>query len=338
MDTMIYIGRFQPVHNAHVEILKRAASMAKQVIVVVGSANQPRTFKNPFTSAEREGMIKNVWKDCGLKADLRVVHVEDRPYNDLAWIAALQKAVDTWRWSSGKIGIIGHKKDASSFYLDFFPQWEHIEQPLTEMLHASDIRDLYFDYTKTQGLIGGVVPLAVIKFLSDFKQTEAYSIVAEEMRFLSEYKKQFANLPYPPVFVTTDAVIIQSGHVLMVERGAQPGKGLLALPGGFLNVETDKSVLDGCIREVYEETGLKVAEKVLRGSLVATRTFDAIGRSQRGRTITHAHKFLLNDGYALPKVKGSDDAAKAMWLPFAAVERKYCFEDHHDIVQWAIGG
>ena len=49
-DTLVFIGRFQPVHNAHLEIIRRATTLARQVVIIVGSANQPRTYKNPFTS------------------------------------------------------------------------------------------------------------------------------------------------------------------------------------------------------------------------------------------------------------------------------------------------
>ena len=48
-DAIVFIGRFQPLHNAHVEIIRKASELADKVIVVVGSANQPRTFKNPFS-------------------------------------------------------------------------------------------------------------------------------------------------------------------------------------------------------------------------------------------------------------------------------------------------
>ena len=91
------------------------------------------------------------------------------------------------------------------------------------------------------------------------------------------------------------------------------------------------------IRELREETGIKVPAPVLRGSIQGNRVFDAIDRSARGRTITHAFKIVLPDG-ELPKVKGSDDAEKARWVPIAEVDSAECFEDHYDIVTWAVGG
>ena len=57
-DTLVLIGRFQPVHNAHLAIIKLATALTDRLVIITGSAHQPRTYKNPFTSFEREVMIK----------------------------------------------------------------------------------------------------------------------------------------------------------------------------------------------------------------------------------------------------------------------------------------
>ena len=130
--------------------------------------------------------------------------------------------------------------------------------------------------------------------------------------------------------------MVHSGHVLLVRRGAEPGKGLWALPGGF--IQQDESLLDGCLRELREETRLKLPRPVLKGSLKATAVFDHPDRSQRGRTITHAYHFDFPAG-ELPPVRGEDDAAKAEWVPVAdalASEEQF-FEDHFHILEHFLG-
>ena len=57
-DTALLIGRFEPVHSGHLALLQEALRQAPQVIVVVGSAWQPRSPKNPFTWQEREAMLR----------------------------------------------------------------------------------------------------------------------------------------------------------------------------------------------------------------------------------------------------------------------------------------
>jgi bifunctional NMN adenylyltransferase/nudix hydrolase len=172
--------------------------------------------------------------------------------------------------------------------------------------------------------------------LASFTTRPEYEQIIREREFVETNKKQYASLPYPPIFSTADAVVIQSGHVLMIKRRAEPGKGLWALPGGYVNANTDKSVEDAAIRELREETMIKVPAPVLRGNIVRSKVFDAIDRSPRGRIITHAFHIQLPDG-ELPKVKGSDDAEKARWVPIAEVRSEECFEDHFEIIMSFLG-
>lgn len=338
-DFLVLIGRFQPFHNAHCEIVKRATALTNHLVIITGSAAQPRTYKNPFTSREREAMIRNA--TSGLTLNVSINANIDTIYNDQAWAVRVQKIVNDAAYlakgnGAFKIGIIGHKKDESSFYLDMFPQWEFVNVEEIEPLSAVNIRDLYFKRNANMAFIKGVVPETTFLFLEQFKSTPEYEQVIREREFVENYKKQYASLPYPPIFSTADAVVIQSGHVLMIKRRSEPGKGLWALPGGFVNAGTDKTVEDAAIRELREETGIKVPAPVLRGSIVRSRVFDAIDRSARGRTITHAFHIQLMDG-ELPKVKGQDDAEKARWVPIAEVRSEECFEDHYEIIQHFLG-
>ena len=334
-DTLVLIGRFQPLHNAHLEIIKRCTALTNQLVVIAGSAKQPRTYKNPFTFDERARMIKAA--TSGLSMNIYVEPNIDTIYNDQAWAVRVQGIVSKYRCiGNGPVGIIGHKKDESSFYLDMFPQWnfENVEQ--IEPLGATDIRDLYFKWDFNSNFIKNVVPESTYDFLMEFRRTDEFAQIIREREFVATYKKQYASLPYPPIFSTADSVVIQSGHVLMIRRRAEPGKGLWALPGGYVNANTDRSVEDAAIRELREETGIKVPAPVLRGNIKRSRVFDAIDRSPRGRIITHAFHIELPDG-ELPKVKGSDDADKARWVPIAEVKSEECFEDHYEIIQHFLG-
>ena len=333
-DTLVLIGRFQPIHNAHLEIIKRATALCEQLVIITGSAAQPRTYKNPFTSAERAQMIK--YAAGGLSMLISIEENQDTIYNDQAWAVRVQALVAKHTKPGDKVGIIGHKKDDSSFYLDMFPQWGFENVELIEFLSAVNIRDLFFKRDVNMSFIKGVVPESTFEFLTKFKDTPEYEQIIREREFVINYKKQYASLPYPPIFSTADAVVIQSGNILLIKRRAEPGKGLWALPGGYVNANTDKSVEDAAIRELREETMIKVPAPVLRGSIVRSKVFDAIDRSPRGRIITHAFYIQLPDG-ELPKVKGSDDAEKARWVPIAEVKSEECFEDHYEIIQHFLG-
>jgi bifunctional NMN adenylyltransferase/nudix hydrolase len=332
-NTIVFIGRFQILHNAHIKIIEQASAMAEQVVVIIGSANQPRTFKNPFRETERKAVLIESLNCSNVIFKYNI----DTIYNDQAWAIRIQELVNE-TMPTGKVGIIGHDKDASTYYLNMFPQWERIDVgTIVEPLNATKIRDLYFRSDFNKDFISNVVPVAVLNFLMTFKETEAYKQIIREREFIAMYKKQYESLVYPPIFVTTDAIVVQSGHVLMIKRKAEPGKGLWALPGGFLNADTDKSVLDGMLRELKEETKIKVPVPVLKGNIKNQLVFDHPDRSARGRTITHAFYIVLPDG-ELPKVKGSDDAMVAEWIPIGILDSALVFEDHYEIVNYFIGG
>jgi bifunctional NMN adenylyltransferase/nudix hydrolase len=185
-----------------------------------------------------------------------------------------------------------------------------------------------------------IIPLSVKNYIEEItlisydEKSTWYENILNEYNMIKSYKKSWEAAPYPPTFVTTDAVVIQSGYVLMVKRKFAPGKGLWALPGGFL--EQSETLIDGMIRELREETKLKVPVPVIKGSIKQQKQFDKPDRSSRGRTITTA--FLVDLGYGeLPKVKGTDDAEKAKWIPLGEVDREKCFEDHFSIISHFTG-
>lgn len=59
-----------------------------------------------------------------------------------------------------------------------------------------------------------------------------------------------------PRLVVTTLPVTEAGQIVLIRRGIEPGIGLWAQPGGFL--EVDESVNQAAIRETWEETGLLV--------------------------------------------------------------------------------
>ena len=130
---------------------------------------------------------------------------------------------------------------------------------------------------------------------------------------------------YPRPAVTADCMVMTQEavpRVLLIERGNEPYKGCWALPGGFLDME---ETLEECaIRELEEETGLKVSIESIR----QVGTYSRVNRDPRGRTISTA--FIAVVDSPLP-VKGQDDAARAEW--FAIDSLPPLAFDHDDIIR-----
>ena len=328
----IYIGRFQPFHIGHLRTLKLALAQSKQVIIILGSHRVAPNIKNPWSSAERIQIIQSCLapEDC---KRVSFIPVRDWLYSDNLWLAAVQQRVSEVMSMDGAIpaiALFGHYKDESSYYLQLFPQWELVETGNYNEINSTAVRDAYFSEQGT--VMEEVLPHRCVEFLEQFQQDGRYPLLCQEYQFVQSYRQVWASAPYPPTFVTVDAVVVQSGHVLMVRRKAMPGQGLLALPGGFLR--QDELLIDGMLRELKEETRLKVPLPVLRGSIVDSHVFDNPQRSLRGRTITHAYFIQLRAG-ELPAVRGSDDAEKARWMTLADLyaHEDEIYEDHLQIIQ-----
>ncbi|OZG74181.1 ADP-ribose pyrophosphatase [Hahella sp. CCB-MM4] len=338
-DFLVFIGRFQPFHKGHLAVIEAGLKQADQMIILCGSAHQPRSVRNPWTVAEREAMIKGALPEAD-RSRIHVAPLMDIVYNDECWVRNVQATVNglvtahhATPHNRPMIGLIGHSKDNSSYYLNLFPQWGAINVDNYESLSATPIREAVFNGGKDN--VERFLPNNVNQWLNEFESTEAYSDIKSEHKFVAKYKQAWSAAPYSPTFVTVDAVVIQSGHVLMVERKARPGKGLLALPGGF--VDQDEKLVDACLRELREETRLKVPGPVLKGSIKGQQVFDDPHRSARGRTITHAFYIELEPNKELPKVKGGDDARHAHWVPLADLDPNQIFEDHYFIIQELTG-
>lgn len=131
---------------------------------------------------------------------------------------------------------------------------------------------------------------------------------------------------YPRPAVTADCVVVtreKEPQVLLIQRGNPPFKGCWAFQGGFMNM--DETTEQCAIRELEEETGLKVSELQQIGA------YSKVDRDPRGRTVTIAYLVRVDKPVA---VIGQDDAAQAEWWPLSALPQ-LAF-DHEDIMRDAL--
>ena len=119
------------------------------------------------------------------------------------------------------------------------------------------------------------------------------------------------------------AVVVKDGALLMVKRGADPGKGLWSIPGGRL--EHGEYIVDAIKREVREETGLDVEVGDLLGIL----------------ELPGEPHFVILDhlaaaiGDAAPVA--ADDAAEVRWVPLAEIESLECTPHFADSMRaWGV--
>ncbi len=134
-------------------------------------------------------------------------------------------------------------------------------------------------------------------------------------------KKGQYTYEYPHPAVTADCVVFgydgKELRVLLIKRGQEKEAsktayvGDWALPGGFLDVESDRTIANTAVRELREETRLKLSVKDLK----EVGTYSDIKRDPRERVITVAHYALVK----LSDVQADTDADKAEWFSLSDV-------------------
>ena len=107
--------------------------------------------------------------------------------------------------------------------------------------------------------------------------------------------------------LAVDAVAIRGNEILLIRRGKEPWKGMLALPGGFVDSGEDPEV--AVVRELKEECGID--GKVVRLLCVKGDP----DRDPRGHVVSIAYLVAAFD-----EPTAGDDAASAAWHRISEVE------------------
>ena len=104
------------------------------------------------------------------------------------------------------------------------------------------------------------------------------------------------------------AVIVRDGQILLIKRGRGPAIGQWSVPGG--RVEFGETMREAVVREVVEETGLRVS------------CGQYLGHVER---IGSEYHFIIHDFWAEPlddsPLQAGDDASAAMWFDLAELDQ-----------------
>ncbi|UCD03145.1 MAG: nicotinamide-nucleotide adenylyltransferase [Candidatus Aenigmatarchaeota archaeon] len=92
MAKALLVGRFQPFHKGHLKVVESLAKRYDILYIVIGSANESGTVKNPFTVEERIEMIKRSLEPRGI-TNFELHSIQDF-HDDKMWTTLIKKSVD----------------------------------------------------------------------------------------------------------------------------------------------------------------------------------------------------------------------------------------------------
>ena len=334
--------RGQPFTLAHDDVKKKAFEVADKVIFFLGSRNKPRTIENPFTYGERFAMLTSNLDNHGIY-DSRIYPLDDFIYDDEKWKKQIDDVVFRQCQNFGvknasEICIVGGAKD--EWYMKLFPEYKKI--PMSPRLicydgvalvplNATDVRDAFFNksYSASKDDLKHMLPQPTIDYLNEWRNGKWFSYIAEEFATIKSNRKRFGLGPS----LTCDNVITQNGCVLLVKRKNHPGKGLWAVPGGFLDL--GETLEEGAFRELQEEASATITlDEFRRKYRVCSNIYDNPRRSIASRIVTSAYFISLPSDFEL-KTTAGDDAAQTKMFRLSEVKgmAHMMYDDHWAIIE-----
>lgn len=164
----VIIGRYQPFHLGHLEMVKKASEISDEIILFIGSSNKQISEKDPWTARERLVMVYDVILS---QEDLKINRFHffpamDSNVNDV-WVKQILMLTKSAVGKKADVTLVGHQRDESSFYLKLFPMWKfHEVGILKNDISATKIRELYF----ADKDINEFVPQSVSEYLKKNKE------------------------------------------------------------------------------------------------------------------------------------------------------------------------
>jgi bifunctional NMN adenylyltransferase/nudix hydrolase len=347
----VMIGRFSFIHRQHERTLQIMAAENDYILVMIGSANRCVSKKNPHEFAVRAEIMSKLLRRLKPDGQFRIVSLNDTLYNEERWKMRVYGAGEQYAQRCGihpeRITLYGTDKDESTYYLNSFPQWKTKDVGRVEDIDATRLRELWFRHSQT--VPGGLR-------LQDHLVPEMFDYLKDGHKFNEALQKdwyyltvtepdKFKDYPYPEALnvMCGDAIVECAGHILTVTRSGDLGYGQVALPGGHKN--KNETAFNAALRELFEETNLRVPEQTIRNCVQQTYLFD-----HPGRTLSSVPKSTLGvyvkieprDG-KFPRANGGDDAAHPTlpnggirWIPkFDIISGKVkMWDDHNDIVDY----
>jgi len=86
----LFVGRFQPLHLGHIEVIKAISAKSAELVIVIGSAQKSHDLDNPFTAGERVMMLREALKEAGVNSSkYYLISVPDSTMHSV-WVSMVQ--------------------------------------------------------------------------------------------------------------------------------------------------------------------------------------------------------------------------------------------------------
>ena len=328
----VVIGRFQPVHAQHVELIRRAQEQSDELLILVGSSNVAPCFRNPFTFTERHNFLSTAIIQNGLTSkNITIEPLADQLYNYENWLHVTANTILNYIRKNSKpisvkikIFIVEKEKETSEYatrlkhQLDkfysifdednlgvFSDHVQVVKLPSIEGIHATDLRKDLFQILlpkdeRTDYKVLYTPKIHNYACFADYESVLLSAIERKRNNFPLHKVRQSLN-PRGEVELCADMFVCarpthswEEYHFIfpLIRR---KDNNRLALPGGHM--DPGETFLATGIRELREETGWNLTGTHPLDLEVETKyltIFDSPHRSMGNRCITMGIATILH--------------------------------------------
>ena len=362
----VYIGRFQPFHKGHKAIVDLTVKMMKPgdtVTIIIGSADQQETERNPLSASQRKEMLSIELEGY----PVTISTINDSPYNYDLWIEHLCAKMLGFKSATHDDFLEKQKDFIKGFSNICIVGMENVEEYInritkyytyapTEHFNLG-INSHIFSELDTQTSVHGSSIRAFIRaddgrcpkrFYSDIKDFVSEKVLAylKTVNFplivYNAYIKginyaESTGCKYNSCFMTVDNIVFDKflDQVLLIKR---KDNGKLAIPGGF--AEPYMNMKDNALRELEEETS--ITAKMLKDAFVKIDELEPTLIDAPYRDPRSSHKCnFVSAVYVwqskvdalknfIPYIKAGDDAVDTVWLSKEECEDLPAWRFHAD--------
>lgn len=336
--------RSQPAHDGHIANVVGALTHCDILVLLVGSSNMARSYKNPLTYEERKHIFEECFPEEVASGRLVIKPMPDFYRDNRGWAENTKRIV---REVAAEIGLAhdiqiddsmtalaGFKKDScTGEYLDMFPEWGDIllKERVSD-IDATTIREAYF--RRDSVILAEYLPAPAVRFLERFRLNPAFAVLVAERENIDFIRETF-NKDDPQNY-TGDILIRHHGKSLLIRRGGAYGHDLWACPGGIRDKGED--FVDCSMREVDEETGITrlnpdITIERLKSWVRIEHYNDTKGRDLRGKYATMLYVIVIPDDIPMLKVEPLDDAKHVEFVDHETIPETEWFADHCGMVR-----
>ncbi len=158
----ILIGRMQPVHNGHMQVINKILEEVDELIIGIGSAQLSHEIKDPFTAGERIVMMSQALAEMGVDPSrYYIIPMQDINFNAI-WVSHVKMLTPPF-----SIVYSGNSLVKQLFSEEGF---EVRQPPLYDRLHLSgtEVRRRILEDSNWQEL----VPKATVDVLAEINGIE----------------------------------------------------------------------------------------------------------------------------------------------------------------------